>query len=1693
MRPNSFGGSGGGSVAIAARSIKCDGGIYANGMNAPSPEYYSIGAAGSGGSILLRADSLWCSGKLQAEGGKDLSTYGQSNGGGGRIAIDARIFRSVIDSIVSAKALAPAQNGTIMFIMYPFAEHGVVKIQNLSNLQAQYYVKIDENNHALDENNFEIKNGFLAVNGDHTLKTLRCENGVLKLFGNFMLDSIYVSGTSGSMTGTYMVNGDAKFLNGTHIGSERSTLLQENRMSLFVGGKIALDASSRINVIGCGYLGDQMIDGVWVGARTLGNRPGATCGNSWDDGAGGSYGGKGTVNGSGVTNQQYGDFLYPTDLGSGGATNHLYPSNYGGNGGGAIYMRSRSFDFNGAISSIGEGNGSGGSILVVSDTITGTPLSIDVSNWGLGGGGRAALYAEKHLSINIEALSNSNSLGLGTSFIFAPPQDSTVYILATPLPPDTTCIFKDGDTLIEDKNLIIGSYGSLQIIGNHHFKSIVAGMNSQCIMSGDIEVDSFFMGANSQCASSGNIKADSIHIAANTSFSVKGYLDVGGMQINGGMAIIDGPINSSRDIVVSNNGTLTRPQDNDTSPDPLIINCAGAIKIDNTSSISVANCGYEGAKVQDGIIIPALSFGGTFDSSSAPFGFSGGSYAGTAATWGDGSKSNAVYGNFYQPFENGSGGGLQNINYYYQTKAGNGGGIVRITAKSMEIQGSVLSDGESSPAGGGGSGGAIWISVSDSITGIGKVSSNGGSGARWVGGSGGRIALYASAISPSLLITAYGGEGSSAGTIFLQDSSRKLGVLKIANRNRADASNTTPLIGIGEGHITGISSDTLIDENALFSRFINDHFVKPRYDYVNLSGAFRVNSSDAHFLVVDTTEMDLRSHASIGDKYIGVYQFDTVIISGGAQASIPGLVFYNAMVLDSGAFTSFAGTQTGAGIMLIHPSVENGAVKIQGSINSPIKPCVKIYENDHSLDGNSFDVQNAFLFINGDHQFKTIKCQNGFMNLVGTIAIDSIYLSKAFGSIAGRLTVNGDADFLNETRMGSERSTLLQENRMNIIVGGRMKIDATSSINADGCGYLGDQMINGEWIGARTVGNHIGAICEDCWNNRPVCASYGGKGADNGAGFSNPQYGDFLYPTDLGSGGATCHFEGNNGGSGGGAIFIKTRSFNLNGHISSNGEYAGSGGSILVEADSIIGTPRDIAVNGGQAGGGGGRAALYANNYLLISIDSIPAPAENEGTIFIFPPRQDSAIYVLSAPLTSDNITPLFGDNDTLLENKHLILGTVQIKGIHHSKSIVCIKNSLCQLSDTMYGDTVYLPLNSNLLFQGLLDVGGMQIDGGRATINGQIHCRHNISVSNNGTITHSPADDANTNSLTINCEGTISIDNTSSITVADCGYPGARYEYGFIPAKTYEGVPEGTIVAGEAFAGGSYGGNAGVWSNSSSNAVYGDFYSPNENGSGGGTCWYWTRGGKGGGMMRLIAKNIAIEGSLQADGESPDMGGGGSGGSIWISASDSINGSGTISSNGGYGTLETGGSGGRIALYASAISPSLSIFAYGGEGGSAGTIFLRDSTRTAGVLKIDNNDMAGNSNSTPLLGIGEGHITGLSADTLIDTNAIFSPFVKGHLVKPRYDYVSPSGAFFITSTDTHTLVVDTSERSLMSSASVGDDYIGVYQFDSVIVEGGAQASLPGLVFYNAMVLNNGSFTSFSGTIKQQFFCKLTD
>ncbi len=489
-----------------------------------------------------------------------------------------------------------------------------------------------------------------------------------------------------------------------------------------------------------------------------------------------------------------------------------------------------------------------------------------------------------------------------------------------------------------------------------------------------------------------------------------------------------------------------------------------------------------------------------------------------------------------------------------------------------------------------------------------------------------------------------------------------------------------------------------------------------------------------------------------------------------------------------------------------------------------------------------------------------------------------------------------------------------------------LQVDAGSSINADGQGYIAGAL-NCSTPGAGPGGGPV--YC----NNAGNAGSYGGLGGGPTTA-SVSTYGSQFAPVDLGSGGSAgaCGVQGcqnQPAGAGGGAVrLVITGTMTLNGTISANGgnaessgvypSGAGSGGSVYVTAGTLAGSGT-FSANGGAGvyGGGGGRVAVYytsAANYSGFNA-SVANGSANGG-------QNGTVLFANDSQANPDlNITNLF----------FISAGTTA------TFNSITVNN----------GGTLTIGGGSNITV-----TNGILVTGNSAIV---------LQSQNNAALVSGKWQGAG---VTINA-ASVQVDAGSSIN-AD----GQGYVAGALNCSTPGAGPGGgPVYCNNAGNGGSYAG-LGAGPSTASVSTYGSQFAPVDLGSGGSAGACGVQGcqnqpaGAGGGAMRLvITGTMTINGVVSANGGNAESSnvypsGAGAGGSVYITVG-TLAGSGIFSANGGTGIY--GGGGGRVAVYytSSTFSGSPVATANGGTSsstnpGQPGTVVLIDNSVPNGRLHID-------------------------------------------------------------------------------------------------------------------------------------------
>ncbi len=276
-----------------------------------------------------------------------------------------------------------------------------------------------------------------------------------------------------------------------------------------------------------------------------------------------------------------------------------------------------------------------------------------------------------------------------------------------------------------------------------------------------------------------------------------------------------------------------------------------------------------------------------------------------------------------------------------------------------------------------------------------------------------------------------------------------------------------------------------------------------------------------------------------------------------------------------------------------------------------------------------------------------------------------------------------------------------------------------------------------------------------------------------------------------------------------------------------------------------------------------------------------------------------------------------------------------------------------------------------------------LQVNGRTLTVDGA-HTFANLILLNGAVLTHSPTTATKVNRIDLVITGTLQIDATSKIDVSARGFLGGGRPGNPFP---FAGMTVGFQAGSTDLDGGSYGGLGG---GEAASPAYGDFRNPNDPGSGGaGIASAGRVGGSGGGVVRIIAQNVSLNGQILANGgnfTTDCCEGGGSGGALRIDVG-TLTGTGLISANGGNGNASSGGGGGgRIAIYYQDISSFNleNITAFGGVGnspnpnGGAGTLYLQGPIRDGGELLVDNGNRAAFPLSTLIAPLGSATVQDL-------------------------------------------------------------------------------------------------------------------
>jgi len=546
--------------------------------------------------------------------------------------------------------------------------------------------------------------------------------------------------------------------------------------------------------------------------------------------------------------------------------------------------------------------------------------------------------------------------------------------------------------------------------------------------------------------------------------------------------------------------------------------------------------------------------------------------------------------------------------------------------------------------------------------------------------------------------------------------------------------------------------------------------------------------------------------------------------------------------------------------------------------------------------------------------------------IAGRLIVNAATALPAALTVTGRLTVNRPVTVMGDLTL-AVGSTLDADARIttcDVTVSG--VFDVRGTINLTGRGH--------------PPGMSPDPVTQQIVSNVPALqgGSHGGRG---GGATPRAVYGDQDDPDDLGSGGG---FGSNGastpGGSGGGRIRIVAGTLRLDGSIIADGTDAllvsgpadgggGAGGSINITATTFEGMGL-IAARGGRnldsccGGGFGGAGGRIAVNYttstftgtLTATPGSAAAGAGNEGTARMVSAARALTVhtgyYELLGSHTYDSATILpsgtlvLAGPGTVTQPLAIPAGTrVRVTAPNGAQSVT--------LPAAVAGSLwVEAPFNwaGPHTVSGVLWVrqptttGALTLNmGSTATVDAALQVTGDVIVSGGATMTHT----AGVRAFDLTSTGRITVAMGGLIEASARGLPGGNGGSFGCNGTALHPTTLMQVSGSGTGTGGSFGG---LGFGASPNLVYGSAIDLEYPGSGGGCGSSTVGGGRGGGLLRLRAAVLEVQGSVLANGGATSSGGGGSGGAIKI-AVNQVEGTGAIRANGGAASATSGGGGG--------------------------------------------------------------------------------------------------------------------------------------------------------------------------------------
>ena len=556
------------------------------------------------------------------------------------------------------------------------------------------------------------------------------------------------------------------------------------------------------------------------------------------------------------------------------------------------------------------------------------------------------------------------------------------------------------------------------------------------------------------------------------------------------------------------------------------------------------------------------------------------------------------------------------------------------------------------------------------------------------------------------------------------------------------------------------------------------------------------------------------------------------------------------------------------------------------------------------------------------------------------VAMDPLELASLSVSGGSRLVV---FDSLTTPTLALEGGSVLSHHPTRLDYEGRLDIeattvtiDATSSIDVTGRGYLGGCAVGGDCNAAERLGHAA----------RFAAASHGGRGG----GASNAVYDVLTAPDGLGFGGGQGTSSGDRGGNGGGRVSLSATTLALDGTIVADGlggtgpntssGGGGAGGGVRVVVDSLSGSGSIRAHGGGAVsgpGGGGGRVAVTAEAVGDFDLARVTAYAGigttvngNPGSVAHLASGELTELRLAAGGLAQRSFEPPWFEIGVHAADK-VEPGSIRVAGTPWipdtlaglrvgfdgtDKTYEIVSNSSNELFTAVSDDQLSEVATAGTRLFGVRAAGRIRVTGGFVLqTRDHLHAGE-LQIDGDAVVSHpNVADDGTEYSVDITLTGALTVASDGAIDVTGAGHMGA----------CRGGSCTTAISVGHSgeFSGGTH---AGLGGGANPLApVFGDAAEPVTTGTGGGRGTSDQEpGGHGGGRIHIVAGSASLEGVVKADGGAAPQqfnrdGSGGAGGSVWIEIDTTVTGAGSISANGGASDLSGGGGGGggRVALYA--------------------------------------------------------------------------------------------------------------------------------------------------------------------------------